>query len=51
MTAHITKYVPGSAKTTDSMRSWGGAGMAAAGIEPQGPPDIKEFPVHEMIGA
>jgi hypothetical protein len=26
-------------------------GMAAAGIEPQGPPDIKEFPVHEMIGA
>lgn len=26
-------------------------GMAAAGIELQGPPDIKEFPVHEMIGA
>src|SRR5581483_170077 len=26
-------------------------GMAAAGTEPQGPPDIKEFPVHEMIGA
>ncbi len=26
-------------------------GMAAAGIEPKGPPDIKEFPVHEMIGA
>jgi hypothetical protein len=26
-------------------------GMAAAGVEPQGPPDIKEFPVHEMIGA
>ena len=26
-------------------------GMTAAGIEPQGPPDIKEFPVHEMIGA
>ncbi len=26
-------------------------GMAAAGIEPQGPPDIKEFAVHEMIGA
>ena len=25
------------------------AGMAAAGVEPQGPPDIKEFPVHEMI--
>jgi hypothetical protein len=25
--------------------------MAAAGVEPQGPPDIKEFPVHEMIGA
>ena len=24
-------------------------GMAAAGVEPQGPPDIKEFPVHEMI--
>ena len=26
-------------------------GMGAAGVEPQGPPDIKEFPVHEMIGA
>ena len=26
-------------------------GMVAAGTEPQGPPDIKEFPVHEMIGA
>ena len=26
-------------------------GMEAAGIEPQSPPDIKEFPVHEMIGA
>jgi hypothetical protein len=26
-------------------------GMAAAGIQPQGPPDIKEFPVHEMIHA
>ena len=26
-------------------------GMAAAGVEPQGPPDIKEFPVHEMIAA
>ena len=26
-------------------------GMAAAGVEPQGPPDIKEFPVHEMIRA
>jgi len=26
-------------------------GMAAAGVEPQGPPDIKEFPVHEMIHA
>ena len=25
--------------------------IAAAGIERQGPPDIKEFPVHEMIGA
>ena len=24
-------------------------GMAAAGVQPQGPPDIKEFPVHEMI--
>jgi hypothetical protein len=24
-------------------------GMAAAGVELQGPPDIKEFPVHEMI--
>jgi hypothetical protein len=25
--------------------------MTAAGIQPQGPPDIKEFPVHEMIHA
>ena len=26
-------------------------GMAAAGVELAGPPDIKEFPVHEMINA
>jgi hypothetical protein len=26
-------------------------GMAAAGVQPQGAPDIKEFPVHEMLGA
>jgi hypothetical protein len=26
-------------------------GVAGAGIEAQGAPDIKEFPVHEMIGA
>ena len=26
-------------------------GMTAAGIQPQRPPDIKEFPVHEMIHA
>jgi hypothetical protein len=25
------------------------AGMAAAGVQMQGPPDIKEFPVHEII--
>jgi len=25
--------------------------MAAAGVEPQGPPNIKEFAVHEMVGA
>jgi hypothetical protein len=24
-------------------------GMAAAGVSPQGPPDVKEFPVHEII--
>jgi hypothetical protein len=24
-------------------------GMEAAGVQPAGPPDIKEFPVHEMI--
>jgi hypothetical protein len=24
-------------------------GMAAAGVQPQGPPDIKEFPVHEVL--
>ena len=27
------------------------AGVAAAGVEMQGPPDIKEFPVHEWISA
>jgi hypothetical protein len=27
------------------------AGMTSAGITPQGPPDIKEFPVHETIAA
>jgi hypothetical protein len=26
-----------------------GEGAAAAGVEMQGPPDIEEFPVHEMI--
>jgi hypothetical protein len=26
-------------------------GMAAAGVEPAGPPDIKEFTVHEMLHA
>jgi len=26
-------------------------GMEASGIQLQGPPDIKEFPVHEMIQA
>ncbi len=26
-------------------------GMESAGIHPEGPPDIKEFPVHEMIQA
>jgi hypothetical protein len=26
-------------------------GMAAAGVQLQGPPDIKEFAVHEMISA
>jgi hypothetical protein len=24
-------------------------GMAAAGVQPEGPPDIKEFPVHEVV--
>ena len=28
-----------------------GPGMAAAGVETQGEPDIKEFPVHETIPA
>jgi hypothetical protein len=28
-----------------------GPGMAAAGVQPQAPPDIKEFPVHEIIHA
>jgi hypothetical protein len=27
------------------------AGMEAAGVSPQGPPDIKEFPVHETLKA
>ena len=26
-------------------------GMAAAGVTPQGPPDIKEFAVHETLSA
>jgi hypothetical protein len=26
-------------------------GMEAAGVQPSGPPDIKEFPVHETIPA
>jgi len=26
-------------------------GMAAAGVQLQGPPDVKEFPVHEMISS
>jgi hypothetical protein len=26
-------------------------GVAAAGVEMQGPPDVKEFPVHETIPA
>jgi hypothetical protein len=26
-------------------------GFAAAGVQPQGPPDIHEFPVHETISA
>lgn len=26
-------------------------GMASAGVTPQGPPDIKEFPVHETVPA
>lgn len=26
-----------------------GAGMEAAGVQPQGPPEIEEFPVHELI--
>jgi hypothetical protein len=26
-----------------------GPGMAAAGMESQGPPDVKEFEVHEII--
>jgi hypothetical protein len=28
-----------------------GEGMAAAGVELQGPPDVNEFPVHEVIHA
>ena len=35
----------------DAFSSQIAAGMAAAGVEPQGPPDIKEFPVHETIPA
>jgi hypothetical protein len=27
------------------------SGMEAAGVQPQGPPDIKESPVHETIAA
>jgi len=39
------------ALTFDAFASRITEGMAAAGVQPQGPPDIKEFPVHEMIGA
>jgi hypothetical protein len=28
-----------------------GPGMEAAGVQPSGPPDVKEFPVHETIPA
>ena len=33
----------------DAFRPQVEQGMASAGVELQGPPDIKEFPVHEMI--
>jgi len=33
----------------DAFRSQIEAGIAASGIQLQGPPDIKEFPVHEII--
>lgn len=33
----------------DAFASRIGPGAAAAGVEMQGEPDIKEFPVHEMI--
>ena len=33
----------------DAFQSRIGEGMAAAGVELQAPPEIKEFPVHEII--
>ncbi len=35
----------------DAFSSKIGEGMDAVGIHPSGPPDIKEFPVHETIPA
>jgi hypothetical protein len=32
MSAQNTRYLPGVGKFTDSMRSWGGGGIAAAGF-------------------
>ena len=33
----------------DAFQSRIAEGMAAAGVVPTGPPDVKEFPVHETI--
>jgi hypothetical protein len=34
----------------DAFQARIGEGMAAAGVAPTGPPDVKEFEVHETIG-
>jgi hypothetical protein len=40
-----------SREAFDAFQSRIQAGMAAAGVEMHGPPDVKEFPVHETFPA
>jgi hypothetical protein len=38
-----------SREAFDAFSSRIAEGMQGAGVQPQGPPDIKEFPVHEIV--